>query len=143
MGCTPESLIERYHLTWREHLQFPTNRGGGCEGGEGGGAGGRHPVEEEPRVPLGGLGLPRHHLSVTFHVIKAGNTNNNINWHIIFIGVPTLPLNHRGADDVLHVLHSLQGSPLPAGRRDGGGAGHVAVGGGGHGGGGGRRGDKK
>ena len=73
MGCTPESLIERYHLTWREHLQFPTNTGGGCEGGEGGGAGGRHPVEEEPRVPLGGLGLPRHHLSVTFHVIKAGN----------------------------------------------------------------------
>ena len=91
MGCTPESLIERYHLTWREHLQFPTNTGGGCEGGQCGGAGGRHPVEEEPRVPLGGLGLPRHHLSVTFHVIKAGNTNNNINWHIIFIHITTLP----------------------------------------------------
>ena len=28
-------------------FKFPTNRGGGCEGGEGGGAGGRHPVEEE------------------------------------------------------------------------------------------------
>ena len=29
-----------------------TNRGGGCEGCGGGGGGGRHPVEEEPRVPV-------------------------------------------------------------------------------------------
>ena len=60
-----------------------TNRGGGCEGCGGGGGGGRHPVEEEPRVPvLRGLTLARHHLALLLLVVKPRTRHNVTDWLI-------------------------------------------------------------
>ena len=82
-GGAGESSYTQIDHHVNQIIIFPTNRGGGCEGCGGGGGGGRHPVEEEPRVPvLGGLTLARHHLALLLLVVKPRTGNNDVDWLI-------------------------------------------------------------